>query len=885
MVSCSRSSARAREEARDGDAAAFDEQPVQPARRERRADRRGIEARAGARQAHQFGLAAALARARAVRGGEQQGRRGGVAEDAVARVEAPLRVDHHPHRMVAGTAPHGKLGIVVQHGARAHQNGIDEGAHAMGVQQVLVAADPARRAAGAGDPAVEALREMGDGERALPSHGDERPVEREERRRANGIGLRRGEPRRRPAPPPREQRMPGGGLGIGDVRWCSPPALFHMIAASSPSLVLMARGSIGCRLATFHGPGTHDFASGAMPPPLLLGAAGQLALLGAGLALAAHPLGWRGWGLALALYGVIGALVLRGLGHHAPHRRFGFANGVTAARAAAATLLLGVWAEAALGGLLLAPPLRWGLAGIAAAALASDGVDGWLARRRGLASDFGARFDMETDALLVVALALLVFAAGQAGAFVLLSGLLRYLFAAAGALVPALRAPLPPSRRRKIVCVAQTALLIVALVPWIAAPAGAMLCAVGLALLLSSFAADCAGMLSGRRGSPIMRRQEPQHRSTCRPIPPLPACERCARSITPSPTCGAARWCCSPMTAPNLVLEAAETLTSEGLARLARLTGRQLSLALTRRRAAILGWVPPAVGPGGTVIIPIPEGSEVEFLRDLADPTASAGSPVALGPATVAQEAADAAVELTKLARLLPAVMMGPVGDRAAAGLAADGIHAVRAADIRTYQQSAAQSLRPVAEARVPLVDAENTRIIAFRPSDGGTGHIAIVIGDPDPAQPLLLRLHSECFTGDLLGSLRCDCGDQLRGAIAEIARAGSGLLLYLAQEGRGIGLVNKLRAYNLQDAGLDTFDANEQLGFDADERVYLPAAEILRQLGFGRVRLMTNNPDKVAALTRCGITVVERVPHVFPANSHNERYLHAKATRHGHLL
>ena len=332
------------------------------------------------------------------------------------------------------------------------------------------------------------------------------------------------------------------------------------------------------------------------------------------------------------------------------------------------------------------------------------------------------------------------------------------------------------------------------------------------------------------------------------------------------------------------VLMAAETLTSEDLARLARLTGRQLSLALTRRRAAVLGWAPAAQGPGGTVIIPIPEGSEVEFLRQLADPTASAGLPAATGAAKLPRQAADAAVELTKLARLLPAVMLGPVGSQVAAELAADGIHTVHAADILAYQREAAQSLRPVAEAKVPLADAENTRIIAFRPSDGGTGHIAIVIGECDPAQPVLVRLHSECFTGDLLGSLRCDCGDQLRGAIVEIARAGSGILLYLAQEGRGIGLVNKLRAYILQDAGLDTFDANEQLGFDADERVYLPAAEMLRQLGFVRVRLMTNNPDKVAALTRCGIAVVERVPHVFPANAHNERYLRTKA-RHGHLL
>jgi GTP cyclohydrolase II len=162
---------------------------------------------------------------------------------------------------------------------------------------------------------------------------------------------------------------------------------------------------------------------------------------------------------------------------------------------------------------------------------------------------------------------------------------------------------------------------------------------------------------------------------------------------------------------------------------------------------------------------------------------------------------------------------------------------------------------------------------------------LAILIGSPDPATPVLVRLHSECFTGDLLASLRCDCGDQLRGAIAAIAQAGGGVLLYLAQEGRGIGLINKLRAYQLQDAGFDTLDANEQLGFDFDERVYLPAAEMLRQLGFATIHLLTNNPEKVAALERYGVSVAERVPHVFPSNGHNERYLRTKATRSGHFL
>ncbi|HET7595169.1 MAG TPA: GTP cyclohydrolase II [Stellaceae bacterium] len=335
-----------------------------------------------------------------------------------------------------------------------------------------------------------------------------------------------------------------------------------------------------------------------------------------------------------------------------------------------------------------------------------------------------------------------------------------------------------------------------------------------------------------------------------------------------------------------LVAQAAETVSSDSLAQLRALSGAALSLVLTRRRAAALGLAEPPSEPGGTVLLRVAADAAPRDLRDLADPSAVATEPLPLATATAAPGTANAAVELVKLARLLPAAVVAELSPRNAAALTErEGLVLLDAADIAAYQVTAARSLRPVSEARVPLADAENTRIIAFRPSDGGIEHLAILIGDPDPKESVLVRLHSECFTGDLLGSLRCDCGDQLRGAIAEIARAGSGVLLYLAQEGRGIGLVNKLRAYQLQDDGFDTVDANEQLGFDADERVYLPAAEMLRQLGFERVRLLTNNPEKVAALTRCGIAVVERVPHVFPANGHNERYLRTKATRSGHWL
>ncbi|HET7885076.1 MAG TPA: GTP cyclohydrolase II, partial [Bradyrhizobium sp.] len=260
--------------------------------------------------------------------------------------------------------------------------------------------------------------------------------------------------------------------------------------------------------------------------------------------------------------------------------------------------------------------------------------------------------------------------------------------------------------------------------------------------------------------------------------------------------------------------------------------------------------------------------------------------PPGFGPEpVVAKSGGLAAVTLAKLASLLPAALVVRVGAAEAAFLARRRDIAAIDAAVVFKRQAEDTALNRVAEARVPLADAENARLIAFRPGDGGVEHLAIVIGTPDPAAPVLARLHSECFTGDLLASLRCDCGDQLRGAIAAIARDGGGVLLYLAQEGRGIGLVNKLRAYRLQDAGFDTLDANEQLGFDADERVYRPAAEMLRQLGFGTIRLLTNNPEKVAALERYGIRVAERVPHVFASNGHNERYLRTKAVRGGHLL
>ncbi len=238
------------------------------------------------------------------------------------------------------------------------------------------------------------------------------------------------------------------------------------------------------------------------------------------------------------------------------------------------------------------------------------------------------------------------------------------------------------------------------------------------------------------------------------------------------------------------------------------------------------------------------------------------------------------AVQLLKHARLLPAGIVAPLGHASLP----DAIE-IEQGDISQGIYAQAKTLRQISQAKVPLEDCEDVEIISFRPEDGSIEHLAIIVGEPDRNRPVLIRLHSECFTGDLLGSLRCDCGSQLRGAISLMASTQGGILLYLAQEGRGIGLVNKLRAYQLQDTGIDTVDANFELGFEEDERSYVPAVQMLKHLNVRQVRVLTNNPRKVDALGRLGVNVVERVAHIFPANRHNRGYLMTKGARGGHLF
>ncbi len=346
--------------------------------------------------------------------------------------------------------------------------------------------------------------------------------------------------------------------------------------------------------------------------------------------------------------------------------------------------------------------------------------------------------------------------------------------------------------------------------------------------------------------------------------------------------------------ADELLAVPAETVGAAGLAEFLELPAEAPLLLLAPVRAADMlhkGGLPngrPHQGagraPARAIRLP-PALLAPEPLRRLADPTVEQLLPADPVESPDVPADAQAALALAKIARLLPAVVVARVTPALAGEAAADRrLLRVPADDVLAYPASMATGLVRVAEAKVPLEDAPDARVVAFRAPDAGVEHLAILVGRPEAQAAPLCRIHSECFTGDLLGSLRCDCGPQLRGAIRRMAEEGSGVLIYLAQEGRGIGLVNKLRAYALQDRGLDTVDANRALGWGSDERNFMVAATMLRELGFGAVRLLTNNPAKLAGLAACGIDVVAREPHAFAPNGVNDGYLATKRARFGHL-
>jgi len=240
-----------------------------------------------------------------------------------------------------------------------------------------------------------------------------------------------------------------------------------------------------------------------------------------------------------------------------------------------------------------------------------------------------------------------------------------------------------------------------------------------------------------------------------------------------------------------------------------------------------------------------------------------------------------AALELLALALLAPAAVAVPVtGPEAARGALL-----IDAGDIFAYRAGQTVRLSIVGRAPVPLEGAGETEFVVFRGGEGLRDQVAIVVGRPDPAQPVPVRLHSACLTGDLFGSLKCDCGDQLRDTVRHMAETGGGILLYLDQEGRGNGIANKMRAYALQAEGFDTYDADAALGFGLDQRRFDFAAEMLRQLGVRRVKLLTNNPAKIAALKAAGLDVAADQRVLGRPTAHNVRYLAAKRDRTGHYI
>jgi 3,4-dihydroxy 2-butanone 4-phosphate synthase/GTP cyclohydrolase II len=254
----------------------------------------------------------------------------------------------------------------------------------------------------------------------------------------------------------------------------------------------------------------------------------------------------------------------------------------------------------------------------------------------------------------------------------------------------------------------------------------------------------------------------------------------------------------------------------------------------------------------------------------------------------------EAAVDLARLAGLYPAGVIcevmnedGTMARRPQLEVIADrfGLKIISVADLIEYRRRQEKLVRRLSAITLPTRYGD-FQAIAYEDVLRHDQHVALTVGDPSSAEPVLVRMHSECLTGDVFGSQRCDCGEQLDRAMALIAKAGRGVIVYLrGHEGRGIGLHNKFRAYQLQDAGLDTVEANEQLGFPPDLRHYGIGAQILVDLGVRRMRLLTNNLQKVAALEGYGIEEVERIPLVVDPNEHNRRYLETKQVKMGHLL
>mgnify|MGYP001311816219 CR=1 FL=1 len=336
-----------------------------------------------------------------------------------------------------------------------------------------------------------------------------------------------------------------------------------------------------------------------------------------------------------------------------------------------------------------------------------------------------------------------------------------------------------------------------------------------------------------------------------------------------------------PIVIGNMIVVASENIEQTRLDQLQKMGS--LCLVLTRWRAKTLNL---ALYDQDVVRIKLPTEINYKWVREISDPSMDLVNPIK-GPLKQIRdskaEKAKAAMRLIKETQLLPSIVICDL----ACGESYSKENNLTYIGVKklTVEQSKISKLKPIVSADLPISVAVNCKMIIFRSDDGAAEHYAFKVGNPSRDKPALTRLHSTCFTGDVLGSLKCDCGPQLNGALEQIGDYGAGILLYLNQEGRGIGLANKIRAYSLQDQGYDTVEANHRLGFEDDERDYKIGAEILKHLGFSKVKLLTNNPQKVARLKENGISVMERLPLKIGKTAVNRKYLSTKARKSGHLL
>ena len=336
-----------------------------------------------------------------------------------------------------------------------------------------------------------------------------------------------------------------------------------------------------------------------------------------------------------------------------------------------------------------------------------------------------------------------------------------------------------------------------------------------------------------------------------------------------------------PIVIENTIIASAENIDENKLKKLQEINS--LSIAITSWRAKTLNLAP---YDQDLVRIDVPQKINANWVKAIADPSMDLVTPMK-GPLKAIRNndaaIARGAIKLAKEAQLLPSVILVNIDD----GKTYSDRYNLTYLSHTNLKEGLSKPtpVKPVVCANLPIFASRDTKMTVFRPSNGGEEHYVIEVGRPSRSSPVLTRLHSTCFTGDVLGSLKCDCGPQLNGALEQIAAYGAGLLIYLNQEGRGIGLANKIRAYSLQDQGFDTVDANHRLGFEDDERDFKIGAEILTNLGFSEIKLLTNNPRKVGVLEENGIVVTERLPLKVGHTADNTDYLHTKGKRSGHLL